>query len=105
MPDERPVKRPSVSPQEHGQDGGTGRYAEAERFPDPPSAFNLPAPPPPAVAQLTSSWGKDASPLVAPPEAQGAQRARPRRHPATPFLAALGSVVAHCNFSRTRQVK
>jgi hypothetical protein len=71
-----------------------GETARGKTFPHPPSAFHLPAPPPPAVAQLTSSWGKGAPRLVAPPEAQGVQGARPRRYPATPFLAALGSVVA-----------
>ena len=54
-----------------------GGKARGKPFFHPPSAFHLPAPPPPAVAQLTSSWGKDASPLVAPPEAQGAREARP----------------------------
>ena len=45
--------------------------------PHPPSAFNLPAPPTPAVAQLTSSWGKDGSAPVASPEAQGVRETRP----------------------------
>ena len=46
-----------------------GAKARGKPIPHPPSAFHLPAPPPPAVAQLTGSWGKDAPPLVAPPEA------------------------------------
>ena len=58
-----------------------GGKARGKPFPHPPSAFHLPAPPPPAVAQLTSSWGKDVPPLVAPPEAQGAREARPEAPP------------------------
>ena len=58
-----------------------GETARGKTFPHPLSAFHLPAPPHPAVAQLTSSWGKGAPPLVAPPEAQGAQGARPEAPP------------------------
>ena len=77
-----------------------GGKARGKPFPHPPSAFHLPAPPPPAVAQLTSSWGKDASPLVALPEAQGAREARPEAplfcRPMAPLLP---------NFSPSREVK
>ena len=58
-----------------------GGKARGKLIPHPPSAFHLPAPPPPAVALLTGSWGKDAPPLVAPPEAQGAREARPEAPP------------------------
>jgi len=58
-----------------------GEKARGNTFPHPPRAFNLPAPPPPANAQLTSSWGKDVPPLIAPPEAQGAREARPEAPP------------------------
>ena len=77
-----------------------GGKARGSTSPHPPRAFNLPAPPPPAVAQLTSSWGKDAPPLVAPPEAKGAREARPE---APPFCRLPVPLLP--NFSPSRQVK
>eukprot|EP00964_Phaeocystis_antarctica_P021612 scaffold12010_cov45-Phaeocystis_antarctica.AAC.3 len=58
-----------------------GGKARGNTSPHPPRAFNLPAPPPPANAQLTSSWGEDALPLISPPEAQGDREARPEAPP------------------------
>ena len=55
-----------------------GGEARRQRFPEPPVAFNLPAPPLTAVAKVTGSWGKVADPRPAPPEAQGAREARPQ---------------------------
>eukprot|EP00964_Phaeocystis_antarctica_P013923 scaffold7649_cov36-Phaeocystis_antarctica.AAC.1 len=55
--------------------------ARGNTFPHPPRAFNLPVPPPPANGQLTGSWGEDAPPLIAPPEAQGDREARPEAPP------------------------
>ena len=80
-----------------------GGKARGKPFPQPPSAFHLPAPPPPAVAQLTSSWGKDASPLVAPPEAQGARDARPEAPPFCRLLPNFRPLLP--NFSPSREVK
>ena len=80
-----------------------GGKARGKPFPQPPSAFHLPAPPPLAVAQLTSSWGKDASPLVAPPEAQGARDARPEAPPFCRLLPNFRPLLP--NFSPSREVK
>eukprot|EP00964_Phaeocystis_antarctica_P037667 scaffold21527_cov58-Phaeocystis_antarctica.AAC.5 len=62
-----------------------GGKARGNAFPHPPTAFNLPAPPPAANAQLTSSWGEDDLPLIAPPEAQGDREARPEAPPVCRF--------------------
>ena len=61
-----------------------GAKARGKLTPHPPSAFHLPAPPPPAVDKVPSSWPQAAVPQIAPPEAQGAREAWPRAAPLRP---------------------